>query len=438
MKYIEPIKSFLLFFLVALSLTLTVMIWNYKPNHQFIEEEQSENISIGPRIEIEKTLKPYRVLARTEDAFKGSVANGYSDQLLKHFQSAVATDLTLVNNNLTNSQINELMYINNRVTLFYGTEIPLQVFMKILPFENQDLPEMSFNRLIVDWNDLEKTRVLNIYFLNTENKTLYQTSIRGQSYTRFGETFIEPLNKFLAYQEYKTANGLSIYTTSSVVESVKYMYYIKDLSTEQFKEILFEDANIVLQTDDSTFTEKYMDSMSFMTLDTKNRILNYVYPASESVADIVPSRLLTDSFQYVNDHGGFNADYRVMNIDREDHVVDYQMFYQGFPVFGSEMTTKITTTWGDNQVYKYRRPFYFLEIDIPDEMSIVELSAGKDMLDRYLKSSDDVQDLVLGYYLVQNTNLRVFELVPSWFFLKGNSWERIKIDEIGGMTSGLE
>ena len=192
MKYLEPIKSFLLFFLVGLSLTLTVMIWNYKPNHQFIEEERSEDISIGPRIELEKTLKPYRVLARTEDSFKGTVASGYSDQLIKQLQSSIATDLSLVNNNLSNSQINELMYINNRITLFYGTEIPVKVFMEILPFKNQDLPEMSFNRLIIDWNNLEKNRELNILFLNTKNKTLYQTSIHSQSYAKFDNAFIEP------------------------------------------------------------------------------------------------------------------------------------------------------------------------------------------------------------------------------------------------------
>lgn len=437
MKYLEPIKSFLLFFLVGLSLTLTVMIWNYKPNHKFIEEEQLEDISISSRIEVEKTLNPYRVLARTEDSFKGTFTSSYSNFLLRYFQSTKASDLSLINNNLTNSQINELMYINNRITLFYGTEIPLQVFMKVLPFENQDLPEMSFNRLIVDWNSLEKSRELSILFLNTKNKTLYKTTIPNQSYTKFDNSFIKPLNKFLAYQENKMGNGLSIYTTTAAVEAVKYMYYIKNLSTDQFKEVLFEDANIVLQTDDSTFTEKYMDNMSFMTLDTKNRILNYVYPASEGVADIMPSRLLTDTFQYVNDHGGFNADYRVMNINRENHIVDYQMFYQGLPVFSSETTTKITTTWGDNQIYKYRRPFYVLEVDIPGEMSVVELSAGKDIIERFLRR-EDIQDIVLGYNLVQNSKLGVFELMPSWFFLKDNGWELIRIEEIGGMTGGLE
>ena len=164
MKYLEPIKSFLLFFLVGLSLTLTVMIWNYTPKHQFIEENQSEEVTISPRINIEKTLKPYRVLARTDDTYKGSISTSYSDELYKQFHASLATDLALVSNNISNAQINELMYVNNRLTLFYGTEMPIQVFTKILPFENAELPEMSFNRLIVDWNELKSNKKINIMF----------------------------------------------------------------------------------------------------------------------------------------------------------------------------------------------------------------------------------------------------------------------------------
>ena len=118
-------------------------------------------------------------------------------------------------------------------------------------------------------------------------------------------------------------------------------------------------------------------------------------------------------------------------------VIDYQMFYQGLPVFSSETTTKITTTWGNEELYKYRRPFYTLEIDIPGEMEIIELPAGKEILPRYLQE-EPIRDLVLGYNLVQNKNLRVFELVPTWFVLKENTWERINLEEIGGIGNGLE
>ena len=45
---------------------------------------------------------------------------------------------------------------------------------------------------------------------------------------------------------------------------------------------------------------------------------------------------------------------------------------------------------------------------------------------------------MLGYYLIQNIDLQVFELEPAWFILKENSWERIRFDDIGGMTNGLE
>ncbi|UZM99583.1 two-component system activity regulator YycH [Lysinibacillus sp. MHQ-1] len=56
--------------------------------------------------------------------------------------------------------------------------------------------------------------------------------------------------------------------------------------------------------------KKYTDGMSLMTLDTNLKSLNYVYPAAESSIRIEPSKLLKDSFEFINEHGGFTADFR--------------------------------------------------------------------------------------------------------------------------------
>jgi regulatory protein YycH of two-component signal transduction system YycFG len=437
MKYVEPIKSFLLFFLVALSLTLTVMIWNYKPNHQVIDKELAEDVAIGSPIELQDTMRPYRTLSKIEDMYKGSTSNSFVEKLYGYLNNYTAADLALVNNSLSEEQINDVMRVNNRLTLFYGTEIPLKTFTDILAFESEELPQMSFDRLILDWNDLASDKEINVLFLNTEHKTLYRTSITNQSEGDFKKEFIASIENFLEYEEFEVEAGLSHYVTVNAIESVKYMYYINELSVEQFKEILFPKTKIVRETDETEFTQKYRDDSSFMTIDTKSRILNYVHPASEGLTQLTAGDLLADSFQYVNDHGGFNADFRVMNINRDKHVIDYQMFYQGLPIFSSETATKITTTWGNDELYKYRRPFYTLEIDIPGEMEIIELPAGKEILPRYLQE-EPIRDLILGYNLVQNKNLRVFELVPTWFVLKENTWERINLEEIGGIGNGLE
>ena len=52
MKYIEPIKSLILFFLVLMSLVLTFMIWSYKPDYPFTEDPQADSILIEEKKKI--------------------------------------------------------------------------------------------------------------------------------------------------------------------------------------------------------------------------------------------------------------------------------------------------------------------------------------------------------------------------------------------------
>lgn len=48
MKYIEPVKSVVLFLLVVLSVVLTFIIWTYTPDYKFIEKTEGKEILIGP------------------------------------------------------------------------------------------------------------------------------------------------------------------------------------------------------------------------------------------------------------------------------------------------------------------------------------------------------------------------------------------------------
>lgn len=439
MKYVEPIKSFLLFFLVGLSLTLTIMIWNYKPNHQFIEETVSENYISTEEKQLSDVLKPYRALVRTNDEFKGTTSATYITAIYKYFEKSHANDLTLVNNNLTVEQMNDLMNINNRLMLFSSSEIPLLNFKEILSFNTDDLPEMSFDRIILDWNDVEKDQELTILLLNTNNHTLYRTSIAYHNVQDFVNTLLEPIESFFTYEEVKRSDAISLYTTSLATEAVKYMYYINQDSVDQYKRILFPKENIVQKSsDDTQKIDTYMDNTSIMTVDTEKRILNYVNPSTEGLGDMAMSELLDESFDFVNEHGGFNADYRLANLNVSKHLVDYQLYYQGIPVFGNDIATKISLTWGNYQVHKYRRPYYILEMDIPDEMKIKELSSGIDVIKKNIELNAEIDDLVIGYDLIQNTELNVFQLDPAWYVIRNGVWERVKMDTSGGMPNGLE
>ncbi len=178
-----------------------------------------------------------------------------------------------------------------------------------------------------------------------------------------------------------------------------------------------------------------------MTVDTSSRVINYVYPASESFGEIPTSKLLQDSFEFVNDHGGFTGDYRFKNMNATKHIVEYQLYLQGLPVFSNINSTKISTTWGDNQIFRYRRPYYFLDSNISSEKNIVKLPSGVDMIETIKRSKniklESIDELYLGYYFSQ-INESGYTLEPRWFAIINDNWVDLTSEILGGDEYGLE
>ena len=442
MKYVEQIKSVVLLFLVLLSVTLTFLIWNYKPDYKFIDETPGEQITIGEKKKVKDVLKPYRLLYRQEDLYKGTVSTAAIDDLYNVFSTWEAQDVTLINNNLSADKLNEMLRVNDRMTLFFADKIPLQSFASILNFKDRELPDTSFDRLILDWTNIKSKNQLQLLFVNTEKRTLYRSYVTVWNERQFELTVLAVTKNYNDYIEVARTNAESLYVIEDGIESVKYEYFIDDLSPELFKEVLFTDPSIVQRNIESVQSEKYSDNWSFMTVDTQSKILNYVYPAAESLSAISSSELLHDSMDFLNEHGGLTGDYRLAAISPSKHVTEYQLYLQGFPVHSNMALTRITTTWGDNRIFRYRRPYYSLDDHITSEKTIKELPSGIEMIE-YIKNNPDfslnkIDEMVVGYYLMQNQNLLLFTLEPSWFVIEGNVWTRITLDRLGGVNYGLE
>ena len=46
---------------------------------------------------------------------------------------------------------------------------------------------------------------------------------------------------------------------------------------------------------------------------------------------------------------------------------EYQLYKQGFPVVSTVTTTSITTTWGENQIFRYKTTLLFTGFNINSE-----------------------------------------------------------------------
>lgn len=441
MKYIEQVKTTVLTVLVLLSIALTFFIWTYTPNYKPIEQSETEEIVIGEKKEIDDILKPYKAIFHLNNEWKGTVSTDAMDELMTSFQQWEATNFIQIDTEIAVPELNDMMREDKRFTIFFMGEIPLQVFHSVMPFVDQELPEVTFNRIIVDWEKYE-SKELDLYFVSTENMYVYRSTVQLSSATRFYDKIINLANEYGVYKEVEREAAPSLFVIDEEVEAIKYTYYTDEIKPERFKNVLFADPNLVQRNVDSTQSEKYTDGMSLMTVDTSNKTLNYVYPAAESSTHIVPSKLLRFSFDFINEHGGITADYRYAWMNKDSHQIDYIHFLQGLPVVSYETSTRLSTTWGDNRAFRYKRPYYSLDMDITSEKEITALPSGQEIV-RLIHSADNVvlsalDEVMVGYYLSKAEDQNLYILEPSWFYVRDGSWVRITPEMFGGAASGLE
>ncbi len=438
MKYIEPVKSIVLFLLVMLSVVLTFIIWTYTPDYKVIEQTEGKEILIGTQKKIEDVIKPYKALYSSEEELTGTVSNGAMKDIMNIFHGWNILDLVRVNNNISPANVNEMIRANNRMTVFFAGEIPFSELGTIFNFGEKELPETTFNRIIIDWTNYANKEV-QMYFISSSNKSLLRSHVSITNANQFAKDIIEPSKLHSAYKEVERDGYTSLYVPNDTIESVKYTYYMNELSPELFKNVLFSEPNVVQRNVESATFEKYTDGLSLMTVDTRFKSLTYVYPAAESSESIEPSKLFKDSFEFINEHGGFTADYRYVSSNPSKNQIEYQLYLQGFPVYSDQASTRIKTVWGDNRIFRYNRPYFSLDIS---EKEIKELPSGTEIVEKIHKLNNivlsDIDEIAVGYYLTQDENLRLFTLEPSWFVIRNGSWVLLTPEMLGGVKNGLE
>ena len=440
MKYIEPVKSVVLFLLVMLSVILTFIIWTYTPDYKIIEQTEGKEILIGSQKRMEDIIRPYKAIYRFDEEFTGTASNGVMKDIMKAFQGWNILDLVPINNNLTANYVNEMIRTNNRMTIFFTGELPYSAFSSIFQFSDKEIPETTFNRMIIDWTNYGN-KELQIFFISSNNKTLMRSRVSLQNTNPFIRDVIEPAKTYSAFKEIERDGFTSLYMPNDKIESTKYMYTFIEEPLESFKNVLFPNPNIVQRSIESAMTEKYQDGKSRMTVDSNLKSLTYVYPAVESSAIIEPSKLLKDSFEFINEHGGFTADYRYVSKNTNKNQLEYQQYLQGLPVYSDQVISKITTVWGDNVIFRYKRPYYSLVFDIPTEKEIKELPSGVEILEKIQQLNNfvlsDIDDVVVGYYLKQDST-SIMTLEPCWFVVHNGIATKLTPELLGGVVNGLE
>ncbi|QEY21413.1 hypothetical protein D0S48_12460 [Psychrobacillus sp. AK 1817] len=450
LKYIEPVKSIILLILILLSLTLTFTIWTYSPNYPETDTPVVD-ISIAEKKKMEEVVRPYRLLISQPDNLKGSNSLVDINSVINSMKNWEIGTVKLFSNNTNVQQVNELINQPYASTLFFQADVPIESYGSILKFVDPIFPNTSFNRLVIDWNssDAEGTegeknssQGLTLYFISTTQNKIYSADVSKEDINSFSEHMIKTANAMQVYTEIARGGKYSIFTTGNPEKIVQYSYLIEDIDINRFKDALFNIPSLVVRRSNPVGSgEQYTDDNALMTVDPMSMRLNYVLPSAEGQFLGKSSELLYNSLSFVNEHDGWTDDFRFSRMNKESNQVNFQLYFEGLPVFSHIMSTEIMQSWGSNRVYRYNRPYFTLN-DQPFSSKDIELLSGREAYELLSLVPNQqvsmIEEMVQGYYLSRDADQPLFTLVPSWYYLVNGVWIRLSPEDLGGGTFGLE
>ncbi|GEN84545.1 hypothetical protein SLU01_28570 [Sporosarcina luteola] len=439
LKYIETIKSIILLLLVLLSITFTLSIWTYAPTLDPIEQSPTVDISIGEREQLQDVIKPYKLLIKYDGDLKGTTEQEDIDKVLSEMSKWKISQLVRDPKEMNKAQMKEFFQQPNQYTMYFHAAVPLLVYDEILPIEDMKMPdEFSFDRIVVRWNPNEIA--FEVHFINRATGVHYYGKATIQeTMTAFRNIVLEGEN-FNAYTEVDAQGSIYIAVPVEPVQMVRSTYYQEEISPTRFRDALFNDPNAVRRSQVDADHEEFGDDHALLIVNTESKMLNFVHPAAESREPITPSDLLLDVIDSINEHGGWTNSFRYSYINTYSRYVEFQLFIHGYPVYSDNKgTTEIAQYYGENRVFRYIRPYYYLDFPLDENMI---LPPGVDIAESLMESGKIdfgmVEDITVGYMMRHDLQQQIFVMEPAWFYLMKGNWEQYSPEQGGGEQIGLE
>ena len=187
----------------------------------------------------------------------------------------------LLNNQASDQQINDYIKAPNRITFFFPAEVPFKIYNNILTFSDYNLPNASFDRLIVEWSENTSDK-MNLYFISTITKKVYMANIGQANQEDFIKRIKNQTMDLPVYNEIVRENRLSLYVSTSPKTMSSYSYIEEEIAPEKFKNALFTNPSLVRSNPLGVSGREYTDDSALMNVDYLSKRLSYVHPASES------------------------------------------------------------------------------------------------------------------------------------------------------------
>lgn len=421
-------RSFVLTLLVILSVVLSYLIWKGQPDYEAINVKEIEKTTIDKTMTTSQVFRPYKLAVNSNGKNYQSLNSDLLNELIAQGKSFSFSEVVLANKK-NNEEYEKLIHKNGTIEIIYPNNIPFSIFAQIFQVEGEGLESAFFNRIIFDINDTD-TGLHSVYFANDDQDNIYQSSLQNKDIDKI-EKIVKANESKLTENDKLILNKRNLFLSSDETKLNRKKYIIDSLEINQFTAALFQDSGAV-KSEGNTYT----DGSSVIEMDTENKVLEYVNPSQErtnpeDLSSVKRAGLIQDSFNFINDHAGWTGDgaYYFTGYNGESATTNFRLFVDNLQVYNENGMADMSVTEGIEAVYKYMRPYFRLDTDVPGEKKEETLPSSYSVYEELSSNpnlrAEDIQEIVPGYHMTRSESSgmnRIVTLEPTWLYKYHNKW----------------
>lgn len=439
----ENIKSIILTLLVTLSIFLTWSIWTYQPNYEpLVSTKTVPGVFISDKKETKQIVKPDRIYYHHNNSHYGTIHMGEIDRIINEISRWNFERFEEVTSQISN--LSSFLYESGHAQLVFPDIVPMEIYKNVFDVKDEDAFELTFDQIVIELDNISKESGY-VYFVSTEQQTVYRSRVTASYVANFNEDYFQRVlnnRHFTPYSLQPLGEENRLLVSTEPVTMYAQNYLLDIINTDQFRDALFRNPSFV-KRNSTDHGEEYKDSSTLLSVNTETNTVLYVDTRQEKDTTVESSNLLQKSIDFVNSHGGWTDNYHYVGIDQYEQTVLYRLYdTSGFPIFSNNGMSEILQIWGQTGIYQYLRNNFSLERRVESTTTEVELLSGVDTLE-ILKSREDIepefiQDLVPGYEMTRSLGDPLIHLEPSWYYKYKDQWWKLNPGIEGGTGIGLE
>jgi regulatory protein YycH of two-component signal transduction system YycFG len=446
----ETVKSIILAVLVLISIFFTWNIWTYQPNYneiqntKYVENNPLSNVTK----KIHEVILPMQLLVHENQHYYGT----YDEELISNLWEEMRKWELRRFRNISDEIKKEFgfyQWLNGQVEgdhkficFMFSDTIPLSSLNTVTEWTEKDTYNIKFDRLFIPFSNDSSNHIM--YFVDVENEYVVQAEIESalsETWKVIYDSAKNDFHRFILWND-------RIYLPEKPLPMKGEKYITKFLSGERFKEVLFSNPSYV-KKDVNGSEYIYTDSSRQLVINEGQGRVLYVNPTIDQSLTTEKGKLILQSIDFLNAHGGWISgynDYKYFTTDQEQKIY-YRLTVNHFPVFSftdSHYTiTSIIQSWGNNEIALYQRPLFYLddfiqeeEMELPGSDKVIAAIENDSSIDEY-----EIKRIFPSYDIQSTTQPNIVYLHPVWCIeLTNGKYQMINMKNahLGGDDDGLE